>query len=800
MKIKFLVGCLAAFALTCGVAATAMWSEQIQVSADDATTATTEMELTGLCWKNGGLCFSLSNNDYAVVETNGQPGERVSEYNYAEKITVYKGEEAKTLGEIAHGDIFYNMWTDQNTYTVQVFEDWRTGVTKVVVPTGTEFPSVAYTGYTPWSADDSAVAVAPTTDEKKSFTTTFEVEYTVDENGNFIAQKNVPVAETEIAVKNIHIRGEYNEDEERDHCFLIIFLSQLDCSGSTVPIGSALFEYNLLDSVKLWTSETEYVTLGDAYNGENGTKEAYYNIWGETNAIAIQLGGYNGASFVKVTIEPDCQFPSYDYTSGAVTSEKLTFVQKRSVECTPTNIEDPYLVTTWRILVDNTVSEDLPVVKEDIAVRSDDFIGIQIRGDEEEENSLGNPHCFILFYLPEDIEDFPAINPVTGLPMQMAISPSRAKNYNTLDNILLWTSETEYITLRDAYENEGGTKEMYYNIWGEENSIAYNLGGYHGESFVKITILKGCEFPSYNFTEVELYPEERKAYVQAATINFIDWAPNMYFSTNWRADTQKGVAEVTDVQFNVSGEDNMLQLTFSGVDYPMEGEMKIPTGGLEAIFPNDNFFSNIVIDGTPVSDYIAGCATEWATAYFNYDGYGTIAFNVPGLTKDSDISSIILKKDFCIPAFDNPIATLREYKVIYYAFDSAAEFVKDENGDWALQESVSWTVTFDGANAIKVADGERIPEDGYPADPVKDGYTFIGWYNGAREWRPTDRVTSNVDLVAKFQENEEQSSGADAGEGGSEKKGCGSIVGSMGAAVLVSLVGAAFALKKKEQD
>ena len=101
------------------------------------------------------------------------------------------------------------------------------------------------------------------------------------------------------------------------------------------------------------------------------------------------------------------------------------------------------------------------------------------------------------------------------------------------------------------------------------------MGGYHGTSFVKITILKGCEFPSYNFTELELYPTERKAYTQAATIDFIDWSPDMYFSTNWRANTEKGVATVLGAQYNVSGEDNLLTLKLSGTDYPTEGEKMV---------------------------------------------------------------------------------------------------------------------------------------------------------------------------------------------------------------------------------
>lgn len=791
MKKQGLIGSLLAIAVGCGIfAVTTLRAESAQAAETNA--ATTETSLTGLEWLNNGFRFTLSNSDYQAIGGNLLPGEKKSEFNYLSNIVVYKGEDTSaTLGEIVGGDTYYNMWSAENTYTVQLSADWREGLTKVVVPEGTEFPAAAYTGYTPWSEDNSATFVAPTTDVKTSFVTSESVTYTVDASGNFIAQKQVAYDEMEILVKNLHIRGEYKEAEKREHCFLLIFLSNTDYVGSTQAIGSAMFEYDFLDKIKLWTSDTEYVTLSDAYNADGGTKEAYYNLWGEENCIGVQLGGYNGASFVKVTIDQDCHFPSYAYTSGAETSKKIAYTQKRSAECTPTDVSNPYMVINWRIAVDNAVSDDLPVDSTDIAVRSDDYIGIQIRGEEGQTLENGKPHCFILFYLPEELEDFPGIDPTTLKPKQVAISPSRAKNYNTLDKVLLWTSDTEYITLSDAYNAEGGTKEMYYNIWSEDHCVAYALGGYHGKSFVKITVLKGCEFPSYKFTEEELYPTSRTAYTQAATIDFIDWSPDVYTSTNWRANTEKGAVKVTDVAFNISGEDNMLRFTLSGADYPTEGEnnKSVATGGLESLFPNDDLFSNILIDGVSVSEYIAK-NTEWVNAYFNYGEYGTFAFNVPGLTKDSSISSIVFTKGFCVPAFDNPAASLREYRVIYYRLESAVQFTKNASGEWVLQDNVSWTVTFDGENAIQVNDGDRIPEGSFPADPVKDGFTFVGWYNGDREWRPTDRVSANLNLVAKFTENEEKTS-----SGGCS---CSSSLQLSGVAACLALA-AAYGLKKRKQ-
>lgn len=40
-----------------------------------------------------------------------------------------------------------------------------------------------------------------------------------------------------------------------------------------------------------------------------------------------------------------------------------------------------------------------------------------------------------------------------------------------------------------------------------------------------------------------------------------------------------------------------------------------------------------------------------------------------------------------------------------------------------------------------------------PADPTKEGYTFIGWYNGESEWNFADAVATDLTLTAKWQLN-----------------------------------------------
>ena len=66
----------------------------------------------------------------------------------------------------------------------------------------------------------------------------------------------------------------------------------------------------------------------------------------------------------------------------------------------------------------------------------------------------------------------------------------------------------------------------------------------------------------------------------------------------------------------------------------------------------------------------------------------------------------------------------------------------------------AYTVTFQSEGGSEVASQIRAnaPAD-RPADPTKEGYTFIGWYNGESEWNFETPVTENLTLTAKWQLN-----------------------------------------------
>lgn len=65
------------------------------------------------------------------------------------------------------------------------------------------------------------------------------------------------------------------------------------------------------------------------------------------------------------------------------------------------------------------------------------------------------------------------------------------------------------------------------------------------------------------------------------------------------------------------------------------------------------------------------------------------------------------------------------------------------------------TVTFrsDGEHTAPPQIRANTPAD-QPADPTKEGYTFIGWYNGESEWDFETPVTADLTLTAKWQVNQ----------------------------------------------
>ena len=202
-----------------------------------------------------------------------------------------------------------------------------------------------------------------------------------------------------------------------------------------------------------------------------------------------------------------------------------------------------------------------------------------------------------------------------------------------------------------------------------------------------------------------------------------------------------------------------------------------------------------------------------------------------------------------MPIYANTIPGVEIHDVFYFEVSESVMFVKQADGSYEKMDRVTWTVTFDGANAVEVEDGQTVAQlpvvekEGYkfagwklngaefttstvitadanvlgqwvkvytvtfdtkggstvesqiveeecyivkPQDPVREGYTFLGWVDGnGNDFDFNKAVTSDVTVVAKWKS--------------AKVGGCGSVLSGVGS-VAVALLGCAMLLKKKKEN
>ncbi len=87
---------------------------------------------------------------------------------------------------------------------------------------------------------------------------------------------------------------------------------------------------------------------------------------------------------------------------------------------------------------------------------------------------------------------------------------------------------------------------------------------------------------------------------------------------------------------------------------------------------------------------------------------------------------------------------------LYYTNDSGTLF--------ALKAAAGYKVTFDtqGGSTVPAANPAQGKPMVAPSDPVREGYTFLGWFSdaeGTTKWNFADPVTSNMTLYAKWKKD-----------------------------------------------
>ena len=277
---------------------------------------------------------------------------------------------------------------------------------------------------------------------------------------------------------------------------------------------------------------------------------------------------------------------------------------------------------------------------------------------------------------------------------------------------------------------------IYYNLWAN-NCFALDIGQYCGTDFVKITVLEGCEFPSYEYTNNN---GAKKAFVQGVTVDYFDFFPNATSSTNWAPVRELGETAVSGVNFN--SESKELSFTLSAFDLP-ESFGNRRESNLEAAL---NLYENVLVNGVSLEDIVADneiAVQSYITGDTN--GKGVFVLQLDGI---AEINKVLIRKGAQFPAYNNTPVSVAEYSVFYYATGSDVMFVS-ENGNYVQSDEITWTVTFNGADPVEVPSGSKIPASAFPQAEVREGYRSV-WMNGANEFDPDTAVSGNMNLNLEY--------------------------------------------------
>ncbi len=287
-----------------------------------------ETSVTAIHLRNTNrLLFFLSAHDYQSVGGTIQ-STTYAEYNTLEKIQIYVGDTCVTLKEaLALSDsVYYNVWgeTGSISYPLDSAKYTSSTVTKVVIPTGTEFPS--YSGN-----------VAYTTTKTQTFIngTPAETDAT-----NWVEQ--IRFSETKISkmewVSNVR---------------LMVSLSPNDYGTATENWVNKNVSAEQLSKL----NTLDYIMIDGKTLRELGITTADLNYWTYWGRFSVALSAQPG----KVVFKAGTQFPSMGYVKdgGAdcyVLKEAIAYQYDGSA-WSETTVEDPIAdidTNVTKVLYDNS--------------------------------------------------------------------------------------------------------------------------------------------------------------------------------------------------------------------------------------------------------------------------------------------------------------------------------------------------------------------------------------------------------------------------------------------------------------
>ena len=350
----------------------------------------------------------------------------------------------------------------------------------------------------------------------------------------------------------------------------------------------------------------------------------------------------------------------------------------------------------------------------------------------------------------------------------IVVKPAKAEEVVDQYNKKDWTAKTNSQTLtgetaggriEHAYDNDAAT--IWHSNW--KDATAENKNGkldVTNPIWVEIDFGKGYEINQFSFTPraPQASGQVTKANVFIKTAKDGEWQEVAKDATFKADSSKKTVTFEAQTVFGVRFEATQSNDNWVAVSEFDIANKLAPTNSVYVASKSYAAAEDGTLDlttGKAVDSVVSGTAGDLD------DSKSVYRAEVKGGTELTLTAKPGEKLEFVgwfAPCSDEPVSEDLSYKVpTDYNVALEARFKRVDGGVTPDPEPKTFTVTFkaDGkvVETIEVEEGKAVAK---PAtDPVKDGYTFVAWQLDGKDFDFATKVTSDIELVAKFQKNED---------------------------------------------
>lgn len=576
----------------------------------------------------------------------------------------------------------------------------------------------------------------------------------VNTNNAKVAHADQEIVDTQVGpgVLNTRFATTQNPDSYKLHLrdggatwWLLLFPNNCDYDGEspTQFVASQYVEDNF-KKIKIYSNENNFVTASSIIS-TTSTLPIFNQMSDACCNIGISLGNsFRANNVYKIVIEQGFVYPNLheETTCKYMQSESQSFINNHYNKSNTENYGD------WA--VEKLLSGDEEIIPAYIGYNSQRGGNRNYCCHMRSAGMEGNGDCYLLFFFDTTVYN----QDIKGV-YSVGVNTKYLNRYNFFDKVLLHQkSNGVTLTLREVLE--GKELNCFYNIWGENESFAIEIGNesnrtgsidYAPNAFDYIIVEHGAEFPAYATTNGD--STKLIKYVQNQTIKMVDnkndpITNDLYYLNFSLGNTNVESVSVKNENVTIDGQEVNKPFVVLKLD-----NYDTDTTKTDGFLISEILLSKIYVNGKTIKSN-NGNKTK---IIHNIDGEKTFGFSVENLTIDQ-IMEVIIRNACELPSANNSESGFKIYKtgscyvtqesVCFSRSNSAQPFTRSTS-------EIKWCLWF-GDECVKIQNNRYFyyPDD-LPADPVKENAEFVCWtYLDGSKLDADFRVKDSVEFVPYF--------------------------------------------------